>query len=243
MIKKIILDLMRDFSLGDTNYEVHYWKYPSQSMEIHCHFLAGMAAMADGAILEIGADTGLSTMALGYGTKLAYDVHKSFAQPVYSFEPVNWKIAKIQKRLDEHGLDHVRLIHGTSADILKIIDKPEIGLAYIDGSHSYENCLADLVACSKVLGDYGKILVHDMSEPRLAAGRIDVQGVTHACLTFLRNYPQFQAASPGNPWLIISKSRVHPMWGWDIEAAEDEIRRRTKQNRDTPRKSAFVRHR
>jgi hypothetical protein len=52
-------------------------------------------------------------------------------------------------------------IRGKSAYTLGIHDDKTIDVAFIDGDHSYEGCLADLVAIWPKMVDGGIILVHD----------------------------------------------------------------------------------
>jgi hypothetical protein len=116
-------------------------------------------AYKDGCILEIGTDSGLGTLALGYGNYL-----KDFNKLMYTLDINEQNLRDCKTVLDSLGIVNIGYQHGTSGIIH---DFPLVSFAYIDGAHDYDSCLYDLNTVSRRLTKTGKMLVHDCTDMNL----------------------------------------------------------------------------
>lgn len=127
-----------------------------------------------GPIVEIGSFTGLSTTALGYGSKNG----KRF--PVFSIDPhdIDYGMDGCEisthffRNMISHGLlDVVRPIETLSAVPVKNWNYG-IGLLWIDGDHSYEGCRQDVNNWLPHVAVNGKIVFHDYEEEQFGVTEV-----------------------------------------------------------------------
>jgi len=63
------------------------------------------------------------------------------------------------------NIEHLCICRDSTEMIYKnILNDKKIGLAFIDGDHTYNACMADLMNCSSVMDDNGIMIVHDYSK-------------------------------------------------------------------------------
>jgi len=130
-----------------------------------------------GNVLEIGT---------GHGTTVAWWAQR---RPAVTFVTVdNFEVAPgtgpgdIEDWLTNHQPNQL-LFRGTSAQF-GAVALPVFDAIFIDGDHSYEGCMADLILGKRLVVAGGKLMLHDY-------GRMEVpslRGVTKAADTFCPTY-------------------------------------------------------
>ena len=141
---------------------------------------AAAAASADTAVLEIGAYRGKSTGWLALGSSEGngapvytidcWDLLPAESWPEgtpsyvqrYSDPGVERDYLDHLEALDAHGI--VTPIKGFSQDVAKTWKKdgrPKVGVLFVDGSHLYDDVLADLRAWAPLLAPDAVIIMHD----------------------------------------------------------------------------------
>jgi predicted O-methyltransferase YrrM len=195
-IVRLVVEETRAAALHD---HCGYADTPEFAAECYAMVLAGLATDATGMIVEIGSNTGLGALAMGYGSKFRSGGTPSM-QPVFSFD-IRPESVYLCRRLASHlGYDHVHFEIGTSADANMFVRKGELGLGFIDGGHAADECLTDLENLHPLLGTYGKLLVHDFpTDPKLRYAN----GVYQACQTFIDSNPQYHIVFLGHGGAVI----------------------------------------
>jgi len=119
-----------------------------------------------GTIVEIGSFQGLSTLALAKGAApnnaavWAIDPHHEYDVNTSTHYGMN-NHARLLENITRHNAGAtVRVVALPSVDVARIW-KYEIDLLWIDGSHEYEDVIADFMAWSPYV--VGKIAMHDTS--------------------------------------------------------------------------------
>ena len=208
---------------------------PPEFAYAYAHLLSGLAAIAQGTIVEIGTERGLGTMALAYGSMLSHCVHKTFPQPLTTFEINEHHQRRTRSVLEKFAEDLGPITYVNSPVAARPDLLPEaIGLAFVDGDHSYEQAKADLSAVERKLGAYGKILLHDYHGPESAAENLKYgNGVTYAVAEFLHvrtadveypvGKPVWSAVCPGSGFVLLSRSNLHPLSLWTPKQFLGEI--------------------
>lgn len=79
------------------------------------------------------------------------------------------------KWLKNHG-KHQYLFVGKSRDIATLVGRPYFSFAFIDGSHSYEDCISDLENVSPLMLPGAKIACHDFLKPKNPDGTLTPAG-------------------------------------------------------------------
>jgi len=134
----------------------------------------------DKTVIEIGSFKGASSKAIGKVAKRLLCIDK--------FEPLKWGDAIIPSTLAEfldsiEGLDNVSYLKMSSDDAIEQIHRfekhPKADVVFIDGDHSYKQCLRDLQHYIQVHPMV--ILVHDYSYM--------FGGVIAACQEFFNRLP------------------------------------------------------
>lgn len=126
-------------------------------------FLFEMANLLeeDNNILEIGSYKGLSSICLGYGLKNNKNI--VFCIDVW---PTNNTFIDWRKNVSDSGLKNIVPIIGDANKILKNVDFCEnIGLIFIDSSHSYYDCKIQFELSTKNLKKNCFIIFHDYGHP------------------------------------------------------------------------------
>jgi predicted O-methyltransferase YrrM len=126
------------------------------------------AYFAQGPILEIGRLAGRSTICLALGSRDGEE------QPVYSIEFQDKYLPIAEANLAKFDvLDRVTLIQGDSSE--KIPDVPDPDTVFIDGDHTYEGIMRDLVALQPKLSSGSPVLLHDYFHPLNDEGKIGIK--------------------------------------------------------------------
>lgn len=120
---------------------------------------------ADGHIIEIGSFQGRSTVCLGLGAKQAgawvwaIDPHEDYQANVETHYGMENHAALLKNLVDFGVADRVRVVALRSNRVFSVWFSP-VALAWIDGSHVYQDVLKDLVLWSVYAR---KIAMHDTS--------------------------------------------------------------------------------
>ncbi len=112
--------------------------------------------------LEIGCRSGLSLLRVKANTKIAVD--PQFAIPVKT--KIKWSLLNPSNlRLKYFEMTSDQFFAGNRA----VLDRYPIGVALIDGLHTYRQALVDVLNILPYLVDSGLIVMHDCYPPNAAA--------------------------------------------------------------------------
>jgi predicted O-methyltransferase YrrM len=138
------------------------WLYPSEGKWL---FDAARSLPKDSTIVEIGSFKGRSTCCLAFGSREGNK--RIFA--IDSFDggpglPRAHSFPDFSQNLQRCGLSkYVEPIVGMSGDVAKTWGKP-IHFLFIDGSHAYEDVLADFAGFFPYVVPGGVVAFHDVNE-------------------------------------------------------------------------------
>lgn len=150
--------------------EEAFAKFKSNPEQDTWHHLDFMLDAAKGNILEIGVNEGASTSAFLSG------VHKNGGH-VYSID-INPACGKV---FDDPQWSFTA---GNSREISGFA-YPALDTLFVDGDHTYEGALSDLMSFGPSVRSGGLILVHDVLKPDKPKPWGDFPGVSQAFLRFL----------------------------------------------------------
>ena len=122
-------------------------------------------SVSEGVILEIGSWQGASSAVIGRAAQVpVYCIDMWDLTVDYIKRRPEHKVARNYELFSENtrGLN-VTGVKGISAEIAKVWDKP-IGLLFIDGNHSYEECKADYNGFAKHIIPGGYLVFHDYED-------------------------------------------------------------------------------
>jgi predicted O-methyltransferase YrrM len=127
-------------------------------------FKSARALPKDSIIVEIGSFKGRSTASLAFGCRKngshVYAIDTFNGNKVDFFERAFLPV--FQSNMDRCGLtDYVTPLVGFSEEVVKTWNKP-IHMLFIDGSHKYEDVLADFESFYPFVVPGGKIAFHDV---------------------------------------------------------------------------------
>jgi MMP 1-O-methyltransferase len=167
-LKRIYLDLTgpeadrewrRVWPLVDS---IEGWLYPNEARVL---FDIARSLPDETNVVEIGSYRGRSTCCLAFGCRRKRQ--RVFAIDTFDGGPdlpfAN-SLPDFSRNIDRCGLsDRVEPIVGSSTQVAKTWTKP-IHLLFIDGSHAYEDALADFTSFFPHVVPGGTIAFHDVSE-------------------------------------------------------------------------------
>ena len=125
-----------------------------------------------GNVLEIGTFHGLTA---------AHLAAKNPDVLFFSVDPLHWKRAGL--KWYENRQPNMRLLTGTSTDLMVLKTGRVFDLIVVDGDHSYKACYNDLKVSSKLIKPGCVIAVHDYAKGTLrrTVARAVVRAVNHFC--------------------------------------------------------------
>jgi predicted O-methyltransferase YrrM len=99
----------------------------------------------------------------------------------FSIDPLHWKRAGL--KWYENRQPNMRLLTGTSDDLMVLQVGRIFDLIIVDGDHSYNACYNDLKISNKLIKSGCPIVVHDYARGTLrrTVARAVVQAVNHFC--------------------------------------------------------------
>ncbi|MFA5766900.1 MAG: class I SAM-dependent methyltransferase [Candidatus Paceibacterota bacterium] len=126
----------------------------------------------EGVVLEIGTF---------HGATVAQLAIRNPGVLFYSVDPLFWKRAGL--KWYENRQPNMRLLTGTSADLMVLKTGRVFDLIIVDGDHSYDACYNDLKASEKLIKSGCPIAVHDYARGTLrkTLARAVVHAVNHFC--------------------------------------------------------------
>ena len=147
-------------------------------------------------VVEIGSYKGRSTIAIasglaesGRGSLVSIDPHKPTGKASYAREHGTLDtLAEFRANLSNAGVErYVTSIQATSGEARRTYDMQPIDMLFVDGSHDYEDVLADIDAWSPLLADGGVAAFNDPYGPgvnralreRIFAGRLALTAFQH----------------------------------------------------------------
>lgn len=104
-------------------------------------------------ILEVGSGWGIFTTACLMWSEASVTTIDS--QPLSA-------LPDFKKRIDAFGQDRVRFIHGSSQQELPKLSIERFDLAFVDGSHVYQDVIADIPNTWRLLNQRGIMLLDDV---------------------------------------------------------------------------------
>jgi predicted O-methyltransferase YrrM len=125
-----------------------------------------------GSVLEIGTFHGMTAAQLAIKNPNVW---------FFSVDPLHWKRAGL--KWYENRQPNMRLITGTSSDLMVLKVGRVFDLIIVDGDHSYSACYNDLKISSKLIKAGCPIVVHDYAKGTLrkTVARAVVRAVNHFC--------------------------------------------------------------
>jgi predicted O-methyltransferase YrrM len=125
-----------------------------------------------GIVLEIGTF---------HGATVAQLAIKNPDVTFYSIDPLHWKRAGL--KWYDNRQPNMRLLTGTSDDLVVLQTGRVFDLIIVDGDHSYDACYSDLKISSKLIKPGCLIVVHDYAKGTLrrTLARAVVRAVNHFC--------------------------------------------------------------
>ena len=147
-------------------------------------------------IVEIGSYKGRSTIAIGSalkeagrGSLVSIDPHMPTGKPSYAREHGDIDtLAEFQENIARAGVAaYVKSVQAVSTDARKSYDMQPVDMLFVDGSHDYEDVLADIDAWSPFLVAGGIAAFNDPYGPgvnralreRLPSGRLALTSFRH----------------------------------------------------------------
>ncbi len=197
----------RDIEADSLDYATDY--RPDSSALGHALHLAAFASVTTGTIIEIGTDGGFGTAALAWGARMS-------GASVYTFDIRADRQQHAQERLAKAGFSGVYFHLGTAEIIESVIADQRIGLAFIDGNHSYEWCLHDIQAIARLSLPSTRILLHDFPHTGHACFKkfsLEENGVYEAVTDFLKRNPGWLGMPLTGGTGFVLLARREDLWG------------------------------
>lgn len=130
-------------------------------------WLANKAASSIGTIVEIGSFRGRSSIALAVGANVievgpvvCIDPHPTYVDHMGGEFDFSDQLKFLQNIMDAGCGDRIRIVNLASDHALQGWTEP-IGLLWVDGGHSYDQALRDVIGWTKHVKVGGIIAVHD----------------------------------------------------------------------------------
>lgn len=117
--------------------------------------------------LEIGAFIGKSTVAIAMNAERVttidpFDCHHSFVNEDGNLTRDEAGFNNIPAYLDNiKGYDNIRYFVGTSQEILPMLKDETFDYVFLDGDHTFEGVLFDIVNCWPLIEEGGVLVLHD----------------------------------------------------------------------------------
>jgi len=160
MIEKVksVLDIIRNFSYIKLYKRIDSLESATGYSDLHCLFILARDSRGEGAIVEIGAYKGKSSVVLALGSQA-----KSRGK-VYSIDPhLEGTKDVFMQNLRNFGVaDRVISIFATSEEARRGFNSG-IRLLFIDGCHEYEFVKKDILLWKDLIIDGGVIVFHDIN--------------------------------------------------------------------------------
>lgn len=152
--------------LPEAVYNIHGFLSPG---EMALLYKLAAEVSPNGRIVEIGSFQGKSTVCLGLGAKQAgaqvwaIDPHEDFQINDETHYGMENHVALLKNLVDFEVSNTVRVVALHSMQVLRVNSKFQpIDLLWIDGSHEYDDVMADLTYRLFLAPD-GKMVLHDTS--------------------------------------------------------------------------------
>lgn len=194
---EIIEAVLRRTASGGVKDHCAYREQPAGLVRSHVELLSALAHNSYEEIVEIGTNTALGALALARGASMRQGLDRH----VWSFDVCPEAVTQGEELAAEVGLSNVDFVLGTSALARYLIRPGDLGLAFVDGDHLFDGCLADLEALAPILSLYGHLIVHDFSTPFTNPGN----GVPRAVSQFLLANPDFEAVYLGATYVSLGR--------------------------------------
>lgn len=179
-------------------------------------------------IVEVGSYKGRSTIAiasalamLGRGSVVAVDPHGPTGKASYTVEHGDQDTyAEFQKNVATAGVaDYVTSLRAISREARRRYDMRPIDMLFIDGSHDYDDVLADIDAWTPLLNDGAVVAFNDTYAPgvnralrrRLLSSRLHLRNFQHV------NNTLFAIAHPPKSTPIPALERLALAWYLYVE--------------------------
>jgi len=170
-----------------------------------------LSGLAKGNIIEIGCY-------LGYSSILMASAFGKLERKLYAIDLFNrekgWKGGGTdtwiyrdfsqrefaEKVVAESGLqDSIEILQGPSGEVVnQLTDVSDVGMIFIDGDHSHDGCMADLLSYAPLISAGGILVMDDY------AGR-NHPGVKSAVDEYLTKHPEFQTMFLIGQMLVLKK--------------------------------------
>ncbi len=120
-------------------------------------------------ILEIGSAQGFSTVVMAEPKRVVSRIVMS-VDPHTHYD--SWEV--FNDNIEKHSATgRVLPFRATNKQVLPYMGDNSVDMAFIDGDHSYEACLYDLLNCLRIVRPGGIIAIHDYCTPRMPEGGND----------------------------------------------------------------------
>jgi precorrin-6B methylase 2 len=150
------------------------WLLLGEALTLHAAVIDHLDATRPISVVEIGSWKGRSTVVLALavgtasaGTVIAIDPHdNSVEAEVRGLQDST--LPEMVQNLDRAGVsDLVRIHRCRSADVLPAIPDNSVDVLFVDGSHRYEDVLADIAGWRPKLRDGATVAFNDWSMPEV----------------------------------------------------------------------------
>lgn len=196
-IDQIIKDRMREDRSQFHAYYEDYWAAQKAYLR-----LAGLAALVKtGPVVEIGTDSACGALVMA----AACSPHV----PVVSFDVREWCVDLGKSKAKRYDIGNAQFIQGDVSKVEEIVGAHPIELAYVDGAHDTESCLADLETLAPLMsGTIGLIAVDDYYQPIDEIGKNHT--VTRGVEIFLSKNPEWTAVLLQTGFILIGRKERAP---------------------------------